>query len=423
MAEHAEIGGSAVDRILACAGSVRESRGKPDRVTRYAIEGTAAHDVAAQCLNGQRSPDDFLDRYITVVEGNGESQTKHLVHVEEEMVESVRTYLLESHKANDFGFSVGNLSGAETKVSINELIPQYLKPLFGWVDRWVLRVTQKRLVVIDFKYGKGIVVDAIDNGQLRYYALGLLCMLKDYPIDDVELIIVQPRGMSIDLPPIRREILAVPELLEWLDTILAPGIMKTEEPNAPLVAGPHCIFCRAAGECETLRRDAFDRAMVKYHPQDVMPLEEEVLQDPSTLTPMQVSQLLEFTDRILLWARAFREHAFSLINVGIEVPDWKIVAREGRRRWTKPPEAIAAELAFRWSLPVEHLWNNKLKSPAQIEEVIRKQRRGKSTKLIISGIKDTGLWEKPITGTTLARADDPRLAVLGADVVGFEKLE
>jgi hypothetical protein len=419
--EHAEIGGSAAERIIACAGSVRESRGKPDRTSSYAIQGTAAHDVAAQCLRDERLPEEFLDRFIEVIEGEGADQSIHLVPVDEEMVNGLQVYLDVCHDLAGWGFDPTLKIFIEHRVDINELLPAYPKPLFGFDDYAVYNPSTRRLTVVDFKYGY-LFVDP-NTAQLKYYALGLLLQLKDEQVDEVELVIVQPRSSHGEGGPVRREIIQVAALLDWLDEVFAPAVMKTEEPDAPLVAGPHCIHCRAAGECKTLREHALNSALVMFEPLDAMPIPGAALQEPNTLTTAQVAHLLEFTDVFMLWARSFREYAFHLLNSGIEVEGWKIVARQGRRRWVGHPDQTVSDLVFMFGVPQDVLWNQKLKSPAQMETSLRKAFPTGKARDIILDMRLSGLWETPVTGTTLARTDDPRTEVMGVDVVGFERLD
>src|SRR5450631_2975889 len=86
---HAEHGASAAERYMACAGSLNRSRGLPDNSSPYAIEGTAAHAVAADCLVRTIEADEYFGQFIEVPTygPNGEVARTTRIHVEEEMVE------------------------------------------------------------------------------------------------------------------------------------------------------------------------------------------------------------------------------------------------------------------------------------------------------------------------------------------------
>lgn len=67
MAKHAKIcGPSGAHRWMVCPGSERLSQGMPDGSSKYAIEGTAAHALAEQCLLSGLDPLDFVGQDIEV---------------------------------------------------------------------------------------------------------------------------------------------------------------------------------------------------------------------------------------------------------------------------------------------------------------------------------------------------------------------
>lgn len=48
--DHSELSGSTADRWMRCPGSIRLSRGTTARESRWADEGTQAHEVAERCF-------------------------------------------------------------------------------------------------------------------------------------------------------------------------------------------------------------------------------------------------------------------------------------------------------------------------------------------------------------------------------------
>ena len=68
----------------------------------------------------------------------------------------------------------------------------FLPDAFGTADAVI--IADDLMEVIDFKYGKGVKVDADHNPQMMIYALGALDeFLLDYDIKRVRMTIVQPR--------------------------------------------------------------------------------------------------------------------------------------------------------------------------------------------------------------------------------------
>jgi hypothetical protein len=414
---------------MACPGSLNRSRGLPDNSSPYAIEGTAAHTVAAECLTQTIEAIEYLGRFIEVPTygPEGDVVKKTRIHVDEEMVDGVQLYLNLCQEESGYGFNDDMIVFIETRVSLNELFPDFPKPLFGTCDFGCYNRRTRKLTVIDFKYGAGVIVMIDGKPQTRFYALGLAASeaLSNEIIETVEVIICQPRGFGAGETPVRRQTLAMDQLLEWGEKELLPALWATLEPDAPLVAGDHCLFCRASHECETLREHALKNAMILFDPLTVMPVGKVELLPPQRLSPDQISQLLDVSSEMMLWLRAVREYAFGLMNAGVKIPKWKIVGKKGRRRWSSDdPNDTLLALMFLFGMPHESLLEApKLKSPRQVELAVRKI-RGQEAKEICSQIGSFGLYETPSTGTTLAREEDVRPSLEGlADIAMFERLD
>ena len=68
----------------------------------------------------------------------------------------------------------------------------YVPDAFGTSDATI--IADGLMEVIDFKYGKGVRVSAVDNEQMKIYALGAYLMhCFEYGINRVRMTIVQPR--------------------------------------------------------------------------------------------------------------------------------------------------------------------------------------------------------------------------------------
>ena len=61
-------------------------------------------------------------------------------------------------------------------------------------------ISDGTLHIVDFKYGRGVLVEAEDNPQMKLYALGALeifdCL---YDIDTVSMTIYQPRRANVSI--------------------------------------------------------------------------------------------------------------------------------------------------------------------------------------------------------------------------------
>jgi len=240
---HSKLGASAAHQWMACPGSVRLSEGLPDFVSKYAEEGTAAHELAAMLLDGDQ---DTSDGYCA----------------DAGMAEAVQLYL--DTVRGDAG-DTAPLRLVEHKFHLKELHPD----LFGTADCVQVWPRQKLMRVYDYKHGAGVAVGVKDNVQLKYYALGALLLYKK-PIKEVELVIVQPRCPHPD-GPVRRHRFAAFELMDF-EAELVAAVKRTEDPNAPLVEGEHCHWCKAGrakvcplkreAQQEKARREFADKPVV-----------------------------------------------------------------------------------------------------------------------------------------------------------------
>src|SRR3954462_5495830 len=151
----------------------------------------------------------------------------------------------------------------EQKFSLASIHPK----LFGTADCVIYDSETKFLQVIDYKHGSGTVVEIEEDGkpnyQLLYYALGAALNLN-VPVDEVEIMIVQPRCSHPDGPGRRLRVSGV-YLLEFAAD-LADFAKATEDPSAPLKAGSHCKFCPASGICTEIHQNALTLAKEQFSP-------------------------------------------------------------------------------------------------------------------------------------------------------------
>jgi hypothetical protein len=264
--------------------------------------------------------------------------------------------------------------------------------------------------VCDLKTGAGHAVpirrpDGRVNLQLGGYGLGALNSLPPdaaNAIDEIELCIVQPR-----LGPPQTTIMTLAEIQD-LAADLADIAEAATKPDAPLVAGEHCAFCRAAGECPALREQALTRAGLEF---DVV--EPALLPAPQSLEPEQLGRILQGAEVIDAWIAAVRAHTKALADKGANIPGWKLVNRRGRRQWANEHDAsrILGPLA-----PGGEMFTTELLSPAQAEKTLKRLK-----------LKPPPEWNDLVTvsdpGTALVMATDPRPAVGPRIAHEFETIE
>jgi len=357
--KHSKIGASSMYRWSACPGSVRMSEGIESPKSSYADEGTRAHELAADWL---------CDKPVDIEDG--------------EMYQAVKTYVevvLKDANNNEWG--------VEQKFDLSSIHPG----LYGTADAFVYDSDNKLLKVYDFKYGQGILVEVENNSQLMYYGLGAM-LFSDFICEQVELVIVQPRATHMD-GPVRRWRFDAFDLLEFAAD-LKQFAEKTEDPNAPIIAGDHCRFCPAAGICPELSKKALDVAQTEFSP---------VL----SYDPAKLSETLNKLEMLEGYAKSVRAFAYSEAEHGRCPPGWKLVEKRATRKWRDEDEVVEA------FTDKYNLWDSKLKSPAQIEKIIPKELRGLVDELSIS----------ISSGLTLVPDSDKRQKALSSPEKDFEKIE
>lgn len=347
---HAELGASNAERWLHCLGSPRMERGLPNVETPYTREGTVAHAVANWHLTGYFP----ASRALGAVEDD--------TTITEEMVDAVLQFVEVVEAARQVP---GAKVWLEQQVSLARLNPP--GPMFGTTDAMIYQPDRRKLVVVDFKYGAGVLVEAKDNPQGRYYALGGLLTLEEMLrthdlVDTVEIVIVQPRAYH-PAGIVRRETLTYAELLAFGGELLAAA-RATRDPQAPLTPGPWCRFCRAAGHCAALKAHASELAMTSFerHSVDRPP-------NPETLPAEVLADVLDKADILEDWLRAVRQTVQTKLEQGETVPGWKLVPKRATRKWREETEAVA--FAQSVGMAPEQYLKTTLQSPRGFELVLK----------------------------------------------------
>ena len=406
---HAVLGASSASRWLACPGSIREIGRLPkyaiEKTSVYALEGTAAHFLSEHCLEKGTnaaahkgrwlSADGIFDDTLERPDLPGE-----WFRVDDEMVEAVQMYLDE---VRGHAERIGN---AEVRIERMVYPVPEREDMFGTADAIIIE-PYGELIVMDFKYGKGIVVDVEYNDQAMFYGLGALREVESRgeEVASITLVIVQPRAMHDD-GPIRSWTMSVEELREFEATLRA-GAIATEDPNAPLAPGKHCRFCPAAAACEVLRQKVSSE-MIAVLPDDLDEAPTIRLPDPSN--PEELSRAMEIAEIADFWAAEVKKLTQRAMEGGMSVHGWKLVRKRSQRRW--PDEyVIEKKLRNKRGVKVEDIYTKKVQSPAQLE---------KNPKIGKKWVAEHAI--KPEGGISIARTSDPRPA-LPAVVDQFPEIE
>lgn len=413
---HSTLGASGAGRWMNCPGSVPlAGRVPPEQRARsssYADEGTAAHAVAEACLRTYLDVGDagaaqasvfvgllwHLEQEVFVEDGPAIGRLDPVVPVTDEMAEAVQLFV---DWAIDKIESLGGLDVVEVRIEEHVNLSWLGRDdLWGTADLVIIQ-PYGRLVVADYKHGRGVVVEAENNAQGSYYALGPLYEAGPGDIEMVEVVIAQPRAPHDD-GPIRTWEVEPDYLMAWAQELKAAADM-TDRDDAPLLAGEWCRFCSARGICPALESKvaAATRAEFDDLPTDPNELPEGAkLPLPSARDPEGIARALTALPLIDAWVSGVHAIAHqSAVEAGVAIPGYKVVRKSTNRQWKDAAE-VERKLKNRAGVRVdEFMAKRKLKSPAQVEK--------------IHGLKD---WvkehaEKPEGDLTVAKQSDRRAEV------------
>lgn len=385
---HSKIGASSASRWLACPGSVALiEKLPPQKSTIYSAEGTLAHSLAEKALTTGIDLVDEIDQDYEVDGFN--------FIVTEEMVEHINVYVSKIRELVD-GMMFGILK-LEQRISL----PHISDDAFGTADAIIYEIGGD-LVVADFKYGRGYAVEVFKNEQGLYYALGAYYSLPEdvrVKFNRIRIIIIQPRADHMD-GPVREYTISIEELLAF-EKELAAGIQRVKRGDGNRVAGKHCTFCPAKGMCGEYVAQFRGTAGADFADLAEAPVK---LPDPKTITPKQLAQILNNADMIKMWAASAWDIGLEMAKRG-QVPDGYKVVSTKKRRVFDDPDLVADRYESEFG---EEIYTKKLKSPAQMEKLLKTKRKSELEPYIVTPEGDPKLVRladlRPGT-TTGAKAD------------------
>jgi hypothetical protein len=355
------VGGSTAKRVINCPGSVALVQKMPPKPSsKYADEGTLLHNVMAELIMGDEAPEHYLGaRYEDQI-------------LTQELIDNKIKPALEALDAID-SKRVMEIE-AETRVGFGDLLPG----VFGSTD--LIGRLGNRAVVLDWKFGDGVMVEVEENPQLMFYAAAAMRTSEaQWAFDgatEIEMVIVQP-------PEVRRWV-TTPERIAEFELQLVQAVKQAEKPDAKLAVGDHCRWCAAKPICPKMT-GAVDRALKVQI--DALPAE-------------QISTYLKNADMLESWITDLRALAMQMLESGAKLPEYKLVAKRAIRSWTDEEKAKVA--LFTYGLTESEVMETSIVSPAKAEKALKKRKLGLPEDLVVA----------ISSGNTLASADDPRPEVM-----------
>ena len=306
--KHAILSASSSERWINCPPSARLCENYPDKGSDYAAEGTDAHTLCEYRLKlalglPTKNPIEDLGWYNEEMEECAAAYTAYVM----ELVEAAKQ------------------SGSTPTVLIEQRVDfsRWVESGFGTADCIV--IADRILNIVDYKHGQGVEVSAVDNSQMKLYALGALEIVDYlYDIDEIQMTIFQPRKGNVSVFRITRE-----ALLEWAEGELTQKAQLAFEGKGEFSCGEWCRFCKAKAECRERANANLALAQLEF-------------QLPALLDDEEIAEILCKLDALVSWASDVKEYALQQAISGKAWTGWKLVEGRSNRRYTNENAVIAA---------------------------------------------------------------------------------
>lgn len=373
---HARLSASGAKKWINCPGSIQLEENFEDRPSQFAEEGTNAHALGEAKIR-------LATKEYNRTKYHNAIRNLEITEDMEDYAESYKNYVIERYNSA-LQKTPDAILMLEQRLDFSKYVPDG----FGTGDAVI--IAEGKLEIIDLKYGKGVEVSAVDNPQLRLYALGAyeaFDML--YGFDTVEMTIYQPR-----LDNISSENISVAELLEWGESVKKAAQLANDDSVIECVAGKHCDtgFCKARPVCRAYAEERQKMAVYDFKP-------------PAMLTVAEIADIIEQSASLEKWGKLVCDYALEqAYKHGVEYPGYKVVEGRSNRKYSKTDSEIAKILTDN-GYQESDILVHKLKGITDIEKLL-----GKKTFAEVLG----SYVVKPPGKPTLVCSEDKRPAINSA---------
>lgn len=373
---HARLSASGAKKWINCPGSIQLEENFEDKPSQFAEEGTNAHALGEAKIR-------LATKEYNRTKYHNAIRNLEITEDMEDYAESYKNYVIERYNSA-LQKTPDAILMLEQRLDFSKYVPDG----FGTGDAVI--IAEGKLEIIDLKYGKGVEVSAVDNPQLRLYALGAyeaFDML--YGFDTVEMTIYQPR-----LDNISSENISVAKLLEWGESVKKAAQLANDDSVIECVAGKHCDtgFCKARPVCRAYAEERQKMAVYDFKP-------------PAMLTVAEIADIIEQSASLEKWAKLVCDYALEqAYKHGVEYPGYKVVEGRSNRKYSKPDSEVAKILTDN-GYQESDILVHKLKGITDIEKLL-----GKKTFAEVLG----SYVVKPPGKPTLVCSEDKRPAINSA---------
>ena len=307
MTKHAVLSASASKRWLSCTPSARLELEFEGTTSEAAAEGTAAHALCEHKLKKA-----LKQRSKRPVSSYDSDEM-------EECADGYVSFVMEQYESAKAACK-DPIVLIEQRLDFSRYVPEG----FGTGD--CIIVSDDTLHIIDFKYGLGVLVDAVNNPQMMLYALGALELYDAlYDIKEVSMSIFQPRRENVSTWTI-----PTAQLREWAETELKSKAILAYNGEGAYVPGEWCTFCRASARCRARAEEKLKLAQNEFRL-------------PPLLTDAEIEEILTIIPDLTKWANEIEAYALeAAVNHGKEWAGFKVVEGRSVRKYRDEEQVAEA---------------------------------------------------------------------------------
>jgi len=344
---HAKCSASKAERWMNCPGSIAlEEKCPPEKPSGYADEGTLAHALAELRIRAGLT-DEKLDPEVYM---NEYDRIRNDPLYSGEMDECTKSYY-------DLIYEAAMAAGPDAEVLVEQRfrLDRWIPEGFGTSD--AVLISGDTIEVFDFKYGKGVKVDAPGNPQLRLYGLGAATLFGDlYEFETVRMTIVQPR-----LDHVSSETMSLADLLKWADEEVAPKAKAAMKGTDELHAGGWCRWCPAKAVCRA-RADE----------QLALAREDFSFEAGPLLSDEEIGEVLVLAEELAKWVKDISDYAYEEAKAGRKFAGWKLVEGRANRKYADDQKVADALVKAGYSEAM--LYERKLYGITAMEKLVGKKK-------------------------------------------------
>lgn len=343
--KHAILSPSAAHRWMNCTAAPLLEKDVEDKGSTFAEEGTLAHAYCAKKLK------EFLG--LDVADENQEIAELNEKYHSGEMdkyTDTYKTIVLEK-----FNAARKKTKDAQLLVEVKLDFSHYIPEAFGTSDAVI--IADGVMEVIDFKYGKGVKVSAVENPQMMIYALGAWDLFNfEYDIQKVRMTIVQPRIDNLSEFEINTA-----DLINWAVDELQPKA-KEAYAGGTQKPGVWCQFCKVKASCKAIATTCIKA--------------QQANQDPKLISKEDMERtILPLLSTFKTWLSGVEEYSLQQALDGVQYQGFKIVEGRSVRKITDP-SAVMELLGKEGFAKESYIKPTELRSITDLEKLIGKKRFG-----------------------------------------------